>query len=167
MGRKAKYSEAVKARAIELRGRGMVTADIRETLKREFGAENTPNGTWINDTTRGVQSAKPAPRAANGRAAELLALVDEQSESGAADCDTDMLRTQARELVALRQELKDNPSAVAQLSRALIATMTLIDKRTPPPPPPKEVDPEWVQAAEECRNKLRAELQKMLDKRGQ
>lgn len=166
MGRKATFDDSVRQRAIVLRERGFTLADIRDTLRRELG--NGPELMWIQRATKHVKAGNADRREiAERRAKDVVALVDEQSESGAADCDTDMLRTQARELVALRQELKDNPSAVAQLSRALIATMTLIDKRTPPPPPPKEVDPEWVQAAEECRNKLRAELQKMLDKRGQ
>ena len=162
MGRKAKYSDEVRARAIELRGRGMVTGDIRAVLAREFGADNTPNGTWINDATRGVV-VKQRPTA-DARVTQMMAVVDTQSATDGGDCDTETLRKQAKELERLRTELKDNPSAVAQLSRALIATMTLIDKRTPPPPPAKEIDPEWTQAAEECRNKLRSELQKLLDK---
>ena len=162
MGRKAKYSDEIRTRAIELRGRGMVTGDIRAVLAREFGASNTPNGTWINDATRGVVVKQK--HTADARVAQMMAVVDTQSETDGGDCDTETLRKQAKELERLRTELKDNPSAVAQLSRALIATMTLIDKRTPPPPPPKEIDPEWTQAAEECRNKLRSELQKLLDK---
>lgn len=162
MGRKAKYSDEVRTRAIELRRRGMVTGDIRAVLTREFGADNTPNGTWINDATRGVVAQqKPT---ADARVAQMMAVVDTQSATDGGDCDTETLRKQAKELERLRTELKDNPSAVAQLSRALIATMTLIDKRTPPPPPPKEIDPEWTRAAEECRNKLRSELQKLIDK---
>ena len=165
MGRKATFDDSVRQRAIVLRERGFTLTDIRDTLRKELG--NGPELMWIQRATKHVKSGVNKRETAERRAKDVVALVDEQEMTGATDCDTDMLRTQARELVALRQELKDNPSAVAQLSRALIATMTLIDKRTPPPPPPKEVDPEWTQAAEECRNKLRTELQKMLDKRGQ
>lgn len=162
MGRKAKYSEAVKARAIELRGRGMVTADIRETLKREFGAENTPNGTWINDNTRGVSAARVDRATAEDRAREILAQVEHQDD-GATGLNDDALRSQLRSLMALQNRLADNPTALSQLSGAIVRTVQAIDKRTPPPPPEKETPPDWIQAAEECKAILLDELQRMLD----
>lgn len=166
MGRKAKYSEAVKTRAIELRGRGMVTADIRATLLKEFGTAGTPNGTWINDATRGVPVVRVDRATVEVRAREILERVEHQDEDAIGLSD-EALAAQLRSLMALQTRLADNPTALSQLSGAMVRTVQAIDKRTPPPPPEKETPPDWIQAAEECRNKLRAELQKMLDKRGQ
>ncbi len=157
MGRKAKFGDDIRKRAIELRGKGFTLTDIRDALKRENG--EAPALMWVQRAVKDVAAPKAT---AEKRADELVAIVDEQEIDGV-DINTEMLRQQARELVALRQELKDNPSAVAQLSRALIATMQLIDKRTPPPPPPKEENPDWIAAAESCKQKLREKLQKMID----
>ena len=163
MGRKAKYSEAVKARAIELRGRGLVTSDIRAAIAREFGAANTPNGTWINEATRGVSVAKVDIVTAESRAKELVAQVNHQDDS-ATGLNDDALRAQLQALMNLQSRLADSPTALAQLSGAIVRTVQAIDKRTPPEPPAKETPPDWVQAADDCKAKMRAELQKMIDK---
>lgn len=163
MGRKAKYSEAVKARAIELRGRGMATADIRAALARELGAENAPNGTWINEATRGVSVAKIDIVTAEIRAKELVAQVNHQDD-GATGLSDDALQSQLQALMSLQARLADSPTALSQLSGAIVRTVQAIDKRTPPEPPAKETPPDWVQAADDCKAKLRAELQKMIDK---
>ena len=163
MGRKAKYSDAVRARAIELRGRGMVTADIRAALAREFGAANAPNGTWINEATRSVSVAKVDIVTAESRAKELVAQVNHQDD-GATGLSDDALRAQLQALMNLQVRLADSPTALSQLSGAIVRTVQAIDKRTPPPPPAKEIPPDWDMAAEECRAKMRAELQKMIDK---
>ena len=163
MGRKAKYSEAVKDRAIELRGRGMVTADIRAAIAREFGAENAPNGTWINEVTRGVSVAKIDVVTAESRAKELIAQVEHQDDSATGLSD-DALQSQLQALMNLQARLADSPTALSQLSGAIVRTVQAIDKRTPPEPPAKETPPDWVQAADDCKAKLRAELQKLVDK---
>jgi DNA-binding transcriptional MerR regulator len=162
MGRKAIFDDSVRQRAIVLRERGFTLTDIRDTLRKELGSG--PELMWIQRATKCVDVGKVERASAERRARDAVAIAESQAESDGADCDTEMLRTQARELVSLRQELKDNPSAVSQLSRALLATMALIDKRTPPPPPAKEIPPDWDRAAEECRAKMRAELQKLVDK---
>lgn len=161
MGRKPTFDDSVRQRAIVLRERGFTLSDIRDTLRKELG--NAPELMWIQRATKCVDVGKAERASAERRAREAVAIAESQAETNGADCDTEMLRTQARELVSLRQELKDNPSAVAQLSRALLATMALIDKRTPPEPPKKEDPPDWERAAEECRVKMRAELQKLID----
>lgn len=160
MGRKAKYSEAMKSRAIELRGRGMVTADIRATLMREFG--DSPNSTWINDVTRGVPAAKVDIETAISRAKELTEQV-EQSDLDSTDISDEALRSQLKAIGELQKRLADNPTALSQLSGALVRTVQQIDKRTPPPPVEKEEEPDWQAAAESCRNKLREALAKRIE----
>lgn len=162
MGRKQQFGDDVRKRAIELRGRGMVTADIIVTLKNEHGVSPGPN--WVNEATRGVSSLKVDVATATARAAEMVAQVESQ-DPDSKDVSDDALRAQLKALGELQLALFDNPSALSQLSGAVVRTVQAIDKRTPPPPPAKEEDPDWVQAAEMCKQKLRSELQKMIDGR--